>query len=122
MKSLIILGAGTAGTLMANKLNQNLNKDEWKITIVDKDAKHYYQPGFLFIPFGIYKPDEVVRYRTEFLPENVEFVQSEVKEIDGTHSRLFFTDNHVLSYDVLVIATGSRTAPEETPGLMGSLW
>src|SRR5689334_13507066 len=121
MKSLVILGAGTAGTLMANKLSQKMDNSEWKITIVDKDTRHYYQPGFLFIPFGIYKPDEVVRYRTEFLPEGVEFLQDEVKEIDGKNSRLFFADNRVLHYDVLIVATGSRTAPEETPGLMGSL-
>jgi sulfide:quinone oxidoreductase len=122
MKSLVILGAGTAGTLMANKLSQKIDSSEWKITIVDKDTRHYYQPGFLFIPFGIYKPDEVVRYRTEFLPEGVEFLQNEVKEIDGRNSRLFFVDNRALHYDVLIVATGSRTAPEETPGLMGSLW
>lgn len=122
MKSLIILGAGTAGTLMANKLYQNLNKDDWKITIVDKDTRHYYQPGFLFIPFGIYSPDEVVRDRREFLPEGVEFLLDEAKIIDGKNSRLFFEGGRVMHYDILVVATGSRTAPEETPGMTGSLW
>ena len=122
MKSLVILGAGTAGTLMANKLSHKLDESEWKITVIDKDIRHYYQPGFLFIPFGIYKPDEVVRDKREFFPENVEFIIDEVKEIDGKHSRLFFVDGRVLCYDLLVIATGSRTAPEETPGLKGSLW
>jgi sulfide:quinone oxidoreductase len=122
MKSLVILGAGTAGTLMANKLNDKLTSSEWKITIVDKDTKHYYQPGFLFVPFGIYSPDEVVRDRRDFLPEGVEFLLDEVKIIDGKNSRLFFEGGRAMHYDVLVVATGSRTAPEETPGLMGKLW
>jgi sulfide:quinone oxidoreductase len=122
MKSLVILGAGTAGTLMANKLSNKLDSTEWKITIVDKDTKHYYQPGFLFVPFGIYSPDEVVRNRRDFLPEGVEFLLDEVKIIDGKNSRLFFEGGHAMHYDVLVVATGSRTAPEETPGLMGKLW
>ena len=59
MKELLILGAGTSGTMMANHLIKKLPKNEWKITIVDKDEKHYYQPGFLFIPFDIYKPGQV---------------------------------------------------------------
>jgi sulfide:quinone oxidoreductase len=122
MKSLVILGAGTAGTLMANKLNRKLPVNEWNITVIDKDPKHYYQPGFLFIPFGIYQPEEVVKDKREFIPEGVEFLLDEVKEIDREHSRLFFVDGRVMHYDVLVIATGSRTAPEDTPGLKGELW
>ena len=54
MKKLLILGAGTAGTIVANKLSHVLSRDEWNITIVDQNETHYYQPGFLFIPFGIY--------------------------------------------------------------------
>jgi sulfide:quinone oxidoreductase len=122
MKSLVILGAGTAGTLMANKLSHKLSRHEWNITIIDKDPKHYYQPGFLFIPFGIYQPDEVVKDKREFIPERVEFLLDEVREIDRNNSRLFFTDGKVMHYDVLIVATGSRTVPEETPGLKGSLW
>jgi len=55
MKKLLILGAGTAGTMMANKLRRSLD-ESWRITIIDKDPLHYYQPGFLFVPFGMYQP------------------------------------------------------------------
>ena len=54
MKKLLILGAGTAGTMVANRMSNMLDRDEWRIIIVDRDQNHYYQPGFLFIPFGIY--------------------------------------------------------------------
>jgi pyrimidine operon attenuation protein/uracil phosphoribosyltransferase len=54
MKNLVILGAGTAGTMMANHLRPKLDKKEWNITIVDQYKTHYYQPGFLFLPFDIY--------------------------------------------------------------------
>ena len=59
MKNLIILGAGTSGTMMANHLVSKLPKNEWKITIVDQYKTHYYQPGFLFLPFDIYKEKDV---------------------------------------------------------------
>ena len=60
MKKLVILGAGTAGTMMLNKLYPVLEKSEWQITIVDQSETHFYQPGFLFIPFGIYPRKDVV--------------------------------------------------------------
>jgi sulfide:quinone oxidoreductase len=53
MKKIVILGGGTGGTMMANRLNKALNPEEWHITVIDRDPIHYYQPGFLFIPFGI---------------------------------------------------------------------
>ncbi|MFA6025114.1 MAG: hypothetical protein WC727_01640 [Ignavibacteriaceae bacterium] len=46
MKKLLILGGGTAGTMMLNKLNGVLDANDWQITIVDQFETHYYQPGF----------------------------------------------------------------------------
>lgn len=68
MKEILILGAGTAGTMMANKLSKELKSDEFRLTIVDKDETHYYQPGFLFIPFGIYSKDDVIKPKKNFFP------------------------------------------------------
>jgi sulfide:quinone oxidoreductase len=59
VKNLVILGSGTAGTMMANYLVSKLSKKEWKITIVDQFKTHYYQPGFLFLPFDIYTTKQV---------------------------------------------------------------
>jgi sulfide:quinone oxidoreductase len=121
-KNLIIIGAGTAGTMMANKLNQELDNRQWQITIIDRDNTHYYQPGFLFIPFGIYKPKDVVKSRTEFLPDEVNFLMDEVDNIKGEQNEIYLKSSKVLKYDVLIIATGAETVPEETPGLKEELW
>ena len=70
MRKLVILGAGTAGTMMLNKLSGILDKDDWQISIVDQFETHYYQPGFLFIPFGIYNRKDVIKPKEIFsLPE-----------------------------------------------------
>ena len=45
MKRLVILGAGTGGTVMANLLRKRLRRDDWAITVIDRDDEHYYQPG-----------------------------------------------------------------------------
>ena len=78
MKKLVILGAGTAGTMVANKLSRALPHDEWKITMVDQDETHYYQPGFLFLPFGIYGDKDVIKPKRDFIPAGVEMITSEI--------------------------------------------
>ncbi len=122
MKNLLILGAGTAGTMMANKLNKALNPDLWKITIVDREELHYYQPGFLFIPFGIYQPDDVIKPKANFLPKGVNFIINEIERITPEKNHVALLDGRILTYDVLVIATGTVPVPEETKGLKGKLW
>lgn len=122
MKKLLILGAGTAGTMMANKLYKNLNKNLWEITIVDKDEDHYYQPGFLFIPFGVYQPEDVVKPKREFIPNGVNFVIDTIKKIEPEMNQVSLASGSVLTYDVLVVATGTIPVPEETEGLKGELW
>ena len=76
MKSLVILGAGTAGTMVANRLNKLLNMDDWQITLVDQDPVHYYQPGYLLIPFGVYSKKDVVKPKSIFIPPQIKLIQS----------------------------------------------
>ena len=66
MKKLLILGGGTAGTIMANKMRKELPRESWEIAIVDQYKTHYYQPGFLFIPFGMYKERDVIKPKSDF--------------------------------------------------------
>jgi sulfide:quinone oxidoreductase len=118
MKKIVILGAGTAGTMVANKLSHALNQSEWKITIVDQDEVHYYQPGFLFLPFGIYGENDVIKAKRDFIPANVEMIVSEIDLIEPEKNRVQLAkDNKTLPYDFLIIATGTQPRPEETPGL-----
>ncbi len=123
MKRIVILGAGTAGTITANKLAHELDLSEWKITIVDQSELHYYQPGFLFIPFGIYGRNDVVRARRDYLPRDVELIISEIELIEADKNQVRIKkDSRVLSYDYLIVTTGSRVVPEETPGLAEHEW
>ena len=122
MKRLLILGAGTAGTMMANKMRKALDRDEWNITIVDEFKTHYYQPGFLFIPFGIYKKDDVIKPKTDFIPAGVDAIFQKIDRIEPEENQVLLQNGQVLPYDFLIIATGVHTAPEETPGLKDKLW
>ncbi len=122
MKKMLILGAGTAGTMMANKLRKRLPDDEWHLTIVDKDDWHYYQPGFLFIPFGMLEKEAVRKPKHDYLPPNTEVHYAEVDRIVPEVNHVVLTDGRTFEYDVLLVATGVTPRPEETPGLDGPLW
>ncbi len=122
MKKLVILGAGTAGTLMLNKLRGILDKSEWNITIVDMYETHYYQPGFLFIPFGIYNKKDVIKPKRDFFPNGIDVVMSQISKIEADKNRILLENGSVLPYDYLIIATGSKINPGETEGLKDKLW
>jgi sulfide:quinone oxidoreductase len=109
--------------MMANKLRRQLDRTEWRISVVDRDPTHYYQPGFLFVPFGIYKPGEVKRPKAEFLPRGVELVLGTVDVIDPDNKQVRLSEGErVLSYDILIIATGTYLRPDQTEGMLGDGW
>ncbi|MCK5098304.1 MAG: FAD-dependent oxidoreductase, partial [Desulfobacteraceae bacterium] len=109
MKKLLILGGGTGGTIMANKMRHALDREEWDITIVDKEKTHFYQPGFLFIPFGFYNKHDVVKPKNNFMPFGVNFIIQQIDQIEPEKNQVLLADGVVLKYDYLIIATGSRT-------------
>jgi sulfide:quinone oxidoreductase len=122
MRRLVILGGGAGGTMMLNKLYDVLDKNEWQFTIVDEYETHYYQPGFLFIPFNIYTKKDVIRPKRDFFPPGVEVIMEKIKVIDPEKNRVILHNNAVISYDYLIIATGCKIDPNETEGLNGILW
>jgi len=124
LKTFLILGAGTGGTMVANKMSQELDPLEWEIIVIDKYENHYYQPGFLFIPFGIYNSADVTKRKRDFIPPNVELVFSDIEVIEPDKQRVKLTkENRVITYDYLVIATGTEIHPEETEGMLdGGGW
>ena len=123
MKTFLILGAGTGGTMVANKMAQHLDPAEWRIIIVDREEQHYYQPGFLFIPFGIYSPSDVVKPKRNFLPPSVEVIFSDIELIEPEKNQVRLErEKKVIHYDYLVVATGTQTRPQETPGMTDGGW
>jgi sulfide:quinone oxidoreductase len=119
MKNIVILGAGTGGTILANMLSSKLNLKQWAITIIDRSDEHHYQPGYLFIPFRLYgyeKREDVARSITDKLPKTVHFAHAEVTLIDHQNKRVE-TGNGNFEYDWLVSTMGCHIQPAEVDGL-----
>ena len=122
MRRLLVLGGGTAGTMIVNKLRRKLAESEWEITVVDRDDNHQYQPGYLFMPFGTYRPDQVVRKRHAFIPDGVDLVMGEIDRVNPDDNTAQLVDGRILGYDYLVIASGTTPRPDQTPGMLGEEW
>ena len=126
-KKIVILGGGTGGTLVANRLHRHfkhhrLDGEAVDITVVDRDDHHMYQPGLLFVPFGLAQHSEIVRPRKAQLHKDVEFVESAIDRVDQHSDTVYLENGRELPYDVLVIATGAQLAFDETEGLTGPGW
>jgi sulfide:quinone oxidoreductase len=121
-KSLVVLGAGTAGTMVANKLRHRLPKSDWTITVVDKSDIHDYQPGYLFIPFEMNTPEQIRKSRHAFIHDGIELVLAEVDRVDAESRSVALADGRRLPYDYLVIASGTTPRPDQTPGMLGEEW
>ncbi len=122
MKRIIILGAGTAGTMMANHLRHDLKKDEWDIDIIDEREEHHYQPGYLFLPFDIYEPEDIIKSIKEFIPKGVRLLTDKIDRVIAPDNLVLLQSGERLHYDILIIATGAKIAPEEVEGMRGSEW
>ncbi len=122
MKKLLVLGAGTAGTMAVNRLRPLLDADEWSVTIVDPSGTHHYQPGYLFVPFGINRAEDLVKPTKRFIPEGVELISGDVDRVDADANIVSLADGTELSYDYLIIATGTTPRPDQTPGMDESGW
>ncbi len=121
-RRIIILGGGTGGTITANRLRKRYDMDQAHITVVDQDDRHIYQPGLLFLPFGLTHPEDIVRPRSRQLRSGIEYHQSPIDRVDVGGNMVHLSDGSTLGYDLLVIATGVGLLPEETEGLTGPGW
>ncbi len=117
----MILGGGTGGTLGANRLRREL-PDDVNITVVDQDDAHVYQPGLLFVPFGLTHPEDIVRSRRRQLHAGIDYRQDTIDHVDVEGQHVHLADGSSLHYDLLVVATGAVLTPGETEGLDGPGW
>ena len=108
--------------MAANKLHKELDKRQWQITVIDADDDHRYQPGYLFMPFGTYKPSQVTKSRRATLNAGVDLQYGEIDVVRPEEQVVALTDGREFGYDMLIIATGVSPRPDQTDGMLGPEW
>ena len=122
MKRIVILGGGTGGTLLANRLRRAYRPQAADIVVVDRDDAHVYQPGLLFVPFGLADVQRITRPRGRQLHDGITYCQATIDRVDVETDRVHLGNGNTLDYDVLIVATGAQLLPDETDGLTGPGW
>lgn len=121
-RRIVIIGGGTAGTMVANRLRRRLAPDAWRIIVIDRDDDHLYQPGLLFVPFGKYSRRALTKSRRRQFARGIEIVLGDVDRVDPERHTVAMFGGTVLDYDILVIASGAAPRPDQTPGMLSSQW
>jgi sulfide:quinone oxidoreductase len=107
--------------MAANKLRHRLPVGQWTVSVVDQTERHVYQPGLLFLPFGRYRPDQLVKRGRDFVSAGVNYLVGEIDRVRPDTGKVELSDGRVLFYDYLVIATGTTPRPDQVPGMADDL-
>ena len=101
---IMIVGAGAAGTALANRLVRRL--EGASITLIDPRAEHLYQPGLTLVATGLKPADYVVSQTTDWLPDGVTLISEAVAAVDAESKTVSTAGGQTLDYDWLVLAPG----------------
>ncbi len=120
MKRVVVLGGGIGGTTVANRIRRLLANEvaggQVQIQVVDREGIHAYQPGFLMVVFDKMRPEETKQAESHLLHRSIELVKAEVEKVDAAQKKVLLKGGREMTYDLLVIASGSVLHPELVPG------
>ncbi|MBI5179982.1 MAG: FAD-dependent oxidoreductase, partial [Nitrospirae bacterium] len=113
-KTICILGGGSGGIVVANKLKKSLSA-EHRIVLVDKLSYHLFNPSLLWLMVGWRQIEDMKRDFSPLKRKGIDFIQAEVSGIDFDKQTVF-TNAQNIQYDYLVISLGADIYPERLAG------
>lgn len=116
MKTVVIIGSGFAGIYTAKKILKNAPKKKTKVIMISDLDYFLFTPLLHEVSTGGSSFQTVKQPIKKILKQkNFSFIKAKVKDID-TQNKKILMENKQQSYDVLVLATGSKTHFYNTKG------
>ncbi|WP_405609235.1 NAD(P)/FAD-dependent oxidoreductase [Polaribacter sp. Asnod1-A03] len=115
MKHIVIIGNGISGVTAARHIRKNSDN---KITIVSAETKYFFsRTALMYVYMGHMKFEHTQPYENWFWKKNnIELREGLVSNVNTDKKELAFKDSSKLSYDQLIIATGSKPNKFGWPG------
>ncbi len=115
MRHIVIIGNGIAGITCARQVRK---RSDDRITVISAETDHFFsRTALMYIYMGHMKYEHTKPYEDFFWAKNrIELRRGFVRSVDTEKKELRFDDGSSLSYDVLVLATGSVTQTYSWPG------
>lgn len=116
---IVIIGDGTAGLMLANKLRFILRPAEVNIAVIGKSTTHYFKADGVTIPVGLKRYKDSTKQTRFLLNYGIDYIEDEVTNVDNEQRSITGSSGRVYRYDYLVMASGTRFAYEDIPGYEG---
>lgn len=115
MEHIVIIGNGISGVTAARHIRK---KTEKKITIISAETPYFFsRTALMYVYMGHMKFEHTQPYENWFWEKNgIDLVQDYVTRVDHGNKKLFLKKGAPISYDKLVIATGSKSNKFGWPG------
>ena len=101
--NVLIIGAGTAGIMVAAQLKR---KGVKSIGLIDPADTHYYQPAWTLVGAGSYDYKKTARPMKSVIPSGVDWIQDFVEKLNPKDNQVSTKGENTYSYDYLVVAPG----------------
>lgn len=115
MKKVVIIGNGISGITAARNIRK---RSDHSITVISGETDHFFsRTALMYIYMGHMKYENTKPYEDWFWKKNkIALVRDFVEKVDTDSKQLRLKDGGYLQYDILVIASGSRSNKFGWPG------
>ena len=115
MQHIVIIGNGIAGITTARHVRK---RSDHRITVISGETDHFFsRTALMYIYMGHMKYEHTKPYEDWFWEKNrIELKRAWVEKVDTDAKQLTFADGESMSYDKLVLATGSKPNKFGWPG------
>lgn len=113
---LVIIGNGITGVTAAQTVRRL--QPEARITLVSEESEHHYsRTALMYVYMGHMRYQDIKPYEDWFWTENrLELVHATATALDANQRRIQLSSGQTLTYDMLLLATGSVSRRADWPG------
>jgi sulfide:quinone oxidoreductase len=113
-KKIVILGGGTGGLVVSNKLSRSLSNDH-EIVLIDREENHLFNPSLLWVMVGWRDQQQIQKPLSLLQRKGIRFLNADVSKIDFDKN-VVATSKEESGFDYLVVSLGAETFPERAKG------